>query len=133
MKNSKCKTCKEYASCNVASLKSACMVHCPYYISVKGIKNPSMKIIGEQKAIKKQPIGRRRTTKELKKATGDVLVNAKTILKALPKLFTATQFHEVSIDKFGSPIALSKQIKRAYLEPNGKGFYINKFYIKEGK
>jgi len=41
-----------------------------------------MKVLGEQKAVKKATIGRRRTTKQIKEAKGDVLTNAKTRLKS---------------------------------------------------
>jgi hypothetical protein len=121
---SKCVDCSNFNSCTAASVEGAYMVSCPDY--KKGKINPcvTMRLISDKMAVTKT-VTKRKTKKEVKQSKNDSLSHVLKVFAKLPKLFNATDYKETSIRMFGNTVPLTRDIKKSYLKPDGKGHYIN--------
>jgi hypothetical protein len=125
---SKCLDCANFNECQAASgVVSMVMLSCPDYVRGKA-KNPiqNMKMLGESYFEKPKTEKKRRTKKQITQSQNDALSHAIELFEKLPPLFTPTEFKEKGILLFGEAVPMTKELRKEYLRPNGKGKYINK-------
>ena len=83
-------------------------------------------MLGESYFEKPKTEKKRRTKKQITQSQNDALSHAIELFEKLPPLFTPTEFKEKGILLFGEAVPMTKELRKEYLRPNGKGKYINK-------
>lgn len=119
--------CANFNSCTAAGVDGACVISCPDYIRGKRTPCATMRHINEAIAKVKTTSTTRRTPKQVKQSKKDDSIQVVKVFERLPKLFTATDYKQMSIQVFGSVVPLSKKVKKEHLKPDGKGHYINTY------